>query len=189
MEETEREEMRFCSNYLSSQQSSLLSWRGYEHSLKREGNLVQWENSPPLYYCGLVLLCADTRISGFIWILFCMFNKLLMANIISKRAQRVMQLSSNFRRGDNIRKAAFSTITPSQRAHEKILSLPVSFTLYFCLSRNSECNSAIRGINLKRLIHKLIKHVYFSSCGVVGINICEETCTPAVNELSWNELS
>lgn len=129
-------------------------------------------------------MCADTRISGFIWILFCMFNKLLMANIISKRAQRVMQLSSNFRRGDNIREAAFSTITPSQRAHEKILSLPVSFTLYFCLSRNSECNSAIRGINLKRLIHKLIKHVYFSSCGVVGINICEETCTPAVNELS-----
>lgn len=140
-------------------------------------------------YITVDLFCC-VQILGYLGcILFCMFKKRMMANIISKRAQKVMQLSSNFRRGNNIRKAAFSTITPSQRAHEKILSLPVSFTLYFCLSRNGECNSAIRGINLKRLIHKLIKHVYFSSCGVVDLSICEETCTPVVNELSWNELS
>lgn len=55
--------------------------------------------------------------------------------------------------------------------------------LCFCLSRSDECNSAICCFRLNHLIHKLIKHVYFCSCGVVGFNICKETCTAIVNEL------
>lgn len=135
----------------------------------REGSLVQWRKQSPWQrntyigcYCGLsfchavVCRCWDFLDS-------CVFHAGEYNQEVSTKSHAG---SNNFGRVNIIRKATLSfSITG------------FSFTLCICLPWSGESSSAICGINLKCLIHKLIKHVYFSSCGVVGFNICGEMCT------------